>query len=164
MAKSTKLEEVVDALAMTGDFRFYFLDRRTGEIEMIGEEEWRAAENDDLITQYPEWQRELILKAKEIQSSDQFAELPGKFEINSYEIMERFCHDFPDPRVSHRLSVAIRGTGAFRRFKDAIFDLGIEDEWNRFENQALEEIAIEWLEAEGIQFTRGDEIELSSEM
>jgi hypothetical protein len=107
----------------------------------------------------------VILKAKEIWDSEEhFAKLPGKFEINSYGIMERFCHEYPNTRVSERLSDAIRGKGAFRRFKDLVFDLGIQDEWNRFEHEAYEEMAIEWLEDEGIPFTRGDEIELDAEM
>jgi len=62
------------------------------------------------------------------------------------------------------LSDAIRGKGAFGRFKDLIFHLGIKDKWNQFEQQAYEEMAIDWLEAQGIPFTRGDEIELDAEM
>jgi hypothetical protein len=48
----------------------------------------------------------------------------------------------------------IRGSGAFRRFKDAIRRHGIEDEWYQFRDQALEEIAIEWLESNGIAYTK----------
>jgi hypothetical protein len=62
------------------------------------------------------------------------------------------------------LSAVIKGKGAFRKFKDLLFDLGIQDEWNRFEHLSFEALAIEWLESEGIPFTRGDEIELSAEM
>lgn len=164
MPRPAKLQDVIDALEMTTDSNFHFLDRRTGEVEMITNEVWSAAEDDALISEYPEWQRELILKAREIQSTDHFVELPSDFEINSYEIMERFCHEYPNRRISERLSHAIRGKGAFRRFKDMIFDLGIQDEWNSFEHQWFENMAVEWLEAEGIPFTRGDEIELSAEM
>ena len=159
-----KLQDIVEALEMTADFNSHFLDRRTGEIEMITDEVWDAAENNELISEYPEWQRESILKAREIQSTDHFIELPSKFDLNSYEMMERFCREYPNRRISERLSAAVKGKGAFRRFKDMISDLGIQDEWNRFEQQSLEDIAVEWLEAEGIPFTRGDEIELSAEM
>ena len=164
MPLPVKLQDVIDALEMTSDSTLYFLDRRTGEIEMITEEVWSAAENDDLISEFPEWERESVLKAREIQSADHFIELPDKFEIDSYEMMERFCHEHPNQRIREKLSAAIKGKGAFRRFNDLISNLGIQDEWNRFEHQWLEEIAVEWLEAEGIPFTRGDEIELSTEM
>ena len=164
MPLPVKLQDVIDALEMTEDFNSYFLDRRTGAIEMITEEVWSAAENNKLLSEYPEWERELILKAREIQSTDHFVELPSKPDLDSYEIMERFCHEYPNRRISERLSDAIKGKGAFRRFKDTIMDLGIQDEWNRFEHQSFEEMAVEWLEAEGIPFTRGDEIELSGDM
>ncbi len=164
MPLPVKLQDVVDALEMAGDFNSYFLDRRTGEIEIITDEDWSAAENDELISEYPEWQRESILKAREIQSTDHFVELPSKEEINSYEIMERFCLEYPNRRISEKLSVTIKGKDAFRRFKDTIDDLGLQDEWNRFEHQQFEDIAVEWLEDEGIPFTRGDEIELNAEM
>src|SRR5262245_41792560 len=133
MPLPVKLQDVVDALELTADFNSYFLDRRTGEIEMITEEVWDAAAKDELISQYPEWQRELILKAREIQSTDYLVELPGKFDINSYAMMERFCYEYSNRQIGARLSAAIKGKGAFRRFKDAIFDFGIENEWNRFE-------------------------------
>ena len=164
MPLPVKLQDVIDALEMTEDFNSYFLDRRNGAIEMITEEVWSAAENNKPITEYPEWERELILKAREIQSTDHFIELPDKLDLDSYEIMESFCHEYPNRQISQRLSDAIKGKGAFRRFKDMIFDLGIQDEWNRFERQSFEETAVDWLEAEGIPFTRGDEIELSGDV
>ncbi len=164
MPLPVKLQDVIDALQTTADFNSYFLDRRTGEIELITEEVWNAAENNELISTYPEWERNLILKAREIQSTDHFIELPSKIDINSYEIMEQFCHEYPNRRISEKLSAVIKGKGAFRRFRDMIDDLGIQDEWNRFEHQQFEDLAVEWLEANEIPFTRDDEIELSAEM
>jgi hypothetical protein len=49
---------------------------------------------------------------------------------------------------------AIRGRGAFRRFKDAIHRFGIADEWYRFREEAFEEIAADFLEVNGIKFRR----------
>jgi hypothetical protein len=163
MPLPVKLQDVVDALELTTDSNSYFLDKRTGEIEMITEEVWSAAEDDELISNYPEWQRELILKAREIQKTDHFIQLPDKFEIAPYEIMERFCVQYPNRQVSEKLLTAIKGKAAFSRFKDMISNLGIQGEWNRFERQAFEDLAVEWLEDEEIPFTRGDEIELSTE-
>lgn len=164
MTLPVKLQDVIDALELTSDFNSHFLDRRTGEIEMITDEVWSAAENDELLSTHPDWERELILKAREIRNTEHFVELPSKFDINSYQMMERFCHEHPNRRISESLSHAIRAKGAFHRFRDKIADLGIEDEWRRFEHQQFEDLAVEWLEAEGIPFTREDEIELSAEM
>ena len=83
MPLPVKLQDVIDALELTSDFNSHFLDRRTGELAMITDEVWSAAENEELVSTHPEWERELILKAKEIKNTDHFVELPSKFEINS---------------------------------------------------------------------------------
>src|SRR5215208_7049704 len=96
MPLPVKLEDVVDALEMTGDFTLHFLDRRTGAIEMMTEEVWSAAENDEPLSDYPEWERELILIAREIQTTDHFVELPSKEDIAPYETMKSFCDEYPN--------------------------------------------------------------------
>ena len=70
---------------------------------MMTEDVWSAADNDELISTYPEWQRDSILKAREIQSTDHFVELPSKFDIDSYDMMEQFCHEYPNRGISCQL-------------------------------------------------------------
>jgi hypothetical protein len=54
----------------------------------------------------------------------------------------------------------IKGSGAFRRFKNAIHSMGVEKDWYQFRRTELEKLAIEWLEQEGLAYTReeGQEI------
>jgi len=47
----------------------------------------------------------------------------------------------------------IRGSGAFRRFKDLIYRYNIEEDWFKFKDEAYKEIAISWLESNGFGFT-----------
>ena len=54
--------------------------------------------------------------------------------------------------MSDTLYSLIKSSGAFRRFKDAIQDYGIADDWYKYRNKALKEIAIEWCEENGIEF------------
>ena len=163
MTLPVRLKDVVDALEETAESVMHFLDKRTGEIVMITEEEWEAAEADQLISTYPEWQREVILQAREIQKSDHFIELPDKVEIDEYELMERFADEYKDQRTSAELLRSIKGKGAFRRFKDTISDLDLWAEWNEFRAKEFEGIAIEWLDDEGIPYMREDIAEPNSE-
>jgi hypothetical protein len=68
--------------------------------------------------------------------------------------MERLAESLANRAVSDELDAAIHGPVAFRRFKDAVHRLGITDEWYRFREAALEEIAIEFLEEHGIAYQR----------
>jgi hypothetical protein len=78
--------------------------------------------------------------------------LPSQFDIHEYEIMERFCLSLEDERLSDELLYQIRGSGAFRRFNEAIYRYGIEQDWFQFKEQAYGEIAIAWLEDHGIAY------------
>jgi hypothetical protein len=164
MPLPVKLQDVVDALEAAAESSMHFLDKRTGEIVMLTDEEWKAAEEDELISDYPDWQRDAILKAREVQASEHFIELPGQSDINEYELMERFADEYKDQRTSAELLRSIKGKGAFRRFKDTISDLGLWAEWNEFRAKEFEGIATEWLDDEGIPYTREDIAEPNSEI
>jgi hypothetical protein len=46
----------------------------------------------------------------------------------------------------------IRGSGAFRRFKDTVYRYGIEKDWFRFKDEAYKEIAVSWLTSYGFDY------------
>lgn len=164
MPNPVKLKDVVDALEEVGDEISHYLDKRTGEVVLITDEVMSAAEEDDPLSEYPEWQQEMIVQAREILSSDHFVALPNKFDINEWEIMREFCLSLENRDRGEELLSLIRGSGAFGRFKNAIFDYRIENDWYRFKQAELEKIALEWLDDQGIAFTRDDdELEASGE-
>jgi hypothetical protein len=151
-----KLNNVIEALEEAAAECAHYLDRRTGEIFMITNEEIEAAEEDELISEYPDWQREAILKAREILKSDHFVKLPDQFDIHEYKIMEDFCLELENRQVGEHLLRLIKGSGAFGRFKDGIYSLGVEKDWYRFRRDEMEKIAIQWLEEQKIPYTRED--------
>ena len=154
-----KLNDVIEALEMAAEECAHYLDKRTGEIVMVTNEEMEAAEEDELISEYPDWQREAVLKAREVLKSDNFVELPGQFDIHEYKIMEDFCLAFEDRRVCDDLRRLIKGSGAFRRFKNAIYSMGADKAWYEFRRAEIEKIAIEWLEEQQIPYIRDDSID-----
>lgn len=67
--------------------------------------------------------------------------------------MKDFCLSLDDGEISESLSNAIHGKGAFRYFKDSIHRYGIADQWYKFRDAVIKEIAIEWCEANNIEYT-----------
>nr|AAP58623.1 hypothetical protein [uncultured Acidobacteriota bacterium] len=159
MSLPTKFNDVIQALESAGDELTHYLDKRTGEIVMITNEEMEAAEEDELISEFPEWQRDTILKAREILKSENFLALPDQLDIHEYKIMEDFCLAFENRRVGEDLHRLIKGSGAFRRFKNAIYSMGADEAWHQFRQKEIEKIAIEWLEEQQIPYTREDSTE-----
>lgn len=47
--------------------------------------------------------------------------------MNEYRMMEEFIYDLPAGRAQDALDAAIRGKGAFRRFKDRLYDFDLQE-------------------------------------
>jgi hypothetical protein len=153
MAIRVKLDDIIEGLELQSEERYAFLDKRTGEVVSISDEEMQAAEDDEPIEDFPDWQQDLVRIAKEIvDETGDYIDLPTKFDIDEYSIMEKFCLSLDDSEMSDDLYSAIKGSGAFRRFKDAINEYDIADDWYKNRNDALREIAIEWCQEKGIEF------------
>lgn len=150
---TVSLRAVADEMDLLNNDWTAYINRRTGELVTVTDEDASAVEDgagDDL----PGWQAEHLSKVREALMSGDFLPLPSKFDINEYHIMERFCHQLANATVRDDLLRAIKGAGAFRRFKTLAYHCGVIDEWHAFRDRALEEIAAEWLNANGIGYTR----------
>lgn len=147
------LHDIVGEMDLQNDEVHAYLNQRTGELVMLFDEDIRAVENEDDWSECPECQQQALAMTKEVLDSEDHLPLPSKFEIHEYKIMERFCDSIKDPETSKELAYQIKGSGAFRRFKEAIRQHDLLDEWYQFHNKALEEIAIDWLKRHGIAFT-----------
>ena len=153
MAVVVSLRDFVDEMQVFSDEQHAYLNKITGELTTITNDDIAVIENGDDWSDYPEWQQSVFENTKKVLSSDDYLELPSRFDIHEYEIMERFCLSVPDEKVRNVLLSKIRGSGAFRRFKDTLYRYGIEEDWFRFKDEAYKEIAISWLESKGFDFT-----------
>ena len=151
-ALRVKLSDIVEGLEFQADESFSYLHTATGEVVSVTTEELRAAENEEPLEDFPEWQHDPIRIAGEILSTDHYLPLPDRFEIHEYSIMERFCLSVEDEDIRDDLCNAIRGRGAFRYFKDRIHAYGITEEWYWYRDAALREIAMAWCEAHEIPY------------
>ena len=153
MAIRVKLDDIIEGLEFQSDESSSFLDKTTGKVILISDYEMRAAEDDDPVEDFPDWEQELVAIAKEIiDETGNYIALPTKFDMDEYSIMEKFCLSLNDSEMSDTLYGLIKGSGAFRRFKDAVQDYGIADDWYKYRNDALKEIAIDWCRENGIEF------------
>ena len=153
MTRQVKLQDMLEKMDFQSDEQSSFLNLTTGEVVAITDEELRAAENDEPLEDFPEWQHDAIHIAGEIIETDHYLPLRDRFEINEYRMMERFCLSVDADDLRDDLCDAIRGRGAFRRFKDRIQVYGIAEEWYRYRDAALREITIAWCEEHAIRYT-----------
>jgi Uncharacterised protein family (UPF0158) len=154
MSKVISLREIIDALEAASDDSASYLDPESGEIILVTEEERALAEAEDRESREstPAWQRELMPKIRAALEGDRWLELPDRFDIHEWSIMERFSQAQNSQRIRRELLNAIHGAGAFRAFRSAIRGLGLEQSWYQFRDQALEDIARRWLEEHELRY------------
>jgi hypothetical protein len=153
MTVQVRLQDIPEGMDFQSDEQSSFLNLTTGEVVAITDEELRAAEHDAPLEDFPEWQHDAIRIAKDIVETDHYLPLPDRFEIHEYQIMERFCLSVDDEDRRDDLCDAIRGRGAFRRFKDRVQAYGRAEDWYRYRDAALREIAMAWCEEHGIPYS-----------
>lgn len=153
MPARVKLSAILEALEMQGDEVHAFLDRQTGEVVVLSDEELRAAEDGDDTSDYPDWQKEDLKQASLVNADDgsRFVALPDRFEINEWEMMRDFALSVEDEAVSVALLGAIQGRGAFRYFKEQVRERGLAENWYEFRAGRYRQIALDWCEEHGFE-------------
>ena len=135
-----RLEQVLDAIETADDAITYFYDTQTGETVFLADP-GIMGEADEELEDFIE------------SSGNRFLRLPTKYDIHEYSIMANFVETLPPGSAREELIHAIRGRGAFRRFKNGIYYHRIEQQWYDYRGQAYREIAIRWCRDEGIEYT-----------
>lgn len=149
------LKEIVDRLDCLMDGWRYFYNKKTGEILEFEMEYMRIAEeyDEEEETELRDWERESVMEiVKAFENWENIIELPTKYDIDEYEIMSDFADEYENPRISNKLQLTLGGRGAFRRFKDAVNNLGVADEWYKYKESKLTKIAKLWCEDNQIEY------------
>jgi uncharacterized protein UPF0158 len=147
MPATVRLNDIIDALETQSDESSSFLDCDTGQVATVSHDMLREAEESgDEQPDLPAWQKEELEIAKRILSTDRFQELPTKFDIHEWAIMQDFSRSVESDSVREDLLHAIHAAGAFRNFKDTLQRCGMESAWFAFRTEALRQIAQNWCE------------------
>ena len=149
-----KLRDLIDGLDLQDSESMSYVNSRTGQIVTLSEEDMRYSDDDYPLDDMPEWMQDTASLVKDVLESGDYLELPSQWDIDEYRIMEDFCQTQTSGDTQRKLLMAIEGKGAFRRFKDRAFDFGVIDQWYRYKERRLGEVAIEWCEEHDIEYVR----------
>lgn len=133
-ALNIDLDELCEAMEDSPYEHDYYLDLETGEIlftsDYMGDEETEK------------------LKDQIEEDSDHYERVPKAESHEGYENMESFIATVEGERLAELLEVAIKGKGAFSRFKDVLLNYPEERErWFQFKDYRMQERALEWLDS-----------------
>lgn len=128
-----KLSEVMEAIEGAGDDMTYYYHTDTQSITYVME----YGDDDERLAEIEE-------------HCDHYIQLPSKYDVNDYHIMEEFIWDLADEQQQNQLENAISGRGAFRYFRDLVERFELTQKWYDFREAAYEKIAREWCHDEKI--------------
>ncbi|WP_010529177.1 UPF0158 family protein [Lentibacillus jeotgali] len=155
MGNKLKISELADEMSMQQmDEHFQLINKETGEVVYIMENLVRMAEDDEPYDHLPDWQQEQMELAIDFVEYDmeKYLPIPSQFDIDEYGMIEDFCFSIKDSNAQDKLLHAIRGKGAFRRFKDMIIDLDLEKDWYAYRDERYKQVAIEFCEDHGLGY------------
>lgn len=125
--------------------------------EDLPEEEYPAAFGAALERRRaPGWMHDLLREADAVEDGlgTRFIQVPGADSRAGYEDMEAFIETVTSRRLQKSLWDAIRGRGAFRRFKDVLAgDPHERERWFAFKDGRMRERVLAWLADEEIEPT-----------
>ncbi len=152
MAIRVRLQDIIEGMEWQSDEMTSYLNTRTGEVVTVAAEHLAAAEAGEADMEQADWERDAMVVARAVVESTDYVRFPDRFEIDEYHMMERFADSCVEEEARIQLDRALRGSGAFRRFKDTVNQLGLAERWYAFRDRGYEEVAIEWCQAHGIDF------------
>jgi len=151
-----QIQAVMDAIDLPEEWEA-FLDPETGDILVMTDEERGMLDEEELedeaALEMPDWEKESIGKLRSLLDSGRALRLPDKFDFHEWEVMRHFAASVENTEDGSELLGTIHGTGAFRMFRETTARLGLREAWFAYRDQALRELASEWLEENGIGYT-----------
>ncbi len=108
--------------------------------------------NEDETYFYSIQDEEIVYVLEDDEDDEFFIPLPTKEEVNDYQNMVNFTETIEDDKKRDWFENAIRGKGAFRRFRATLERFGMETEWYDYLEASHRELAIEWCEQHGIVY------------
>lgn len=134
-----KLQTVIDAIEQASDAYTMLYDTKTNETVYLPDA-WVTGETDEALAALVE------------NEPKRFLHFPTKYDIHEYSIMDSFVDYIPPGRMKNELGAAIRGRGAFRRFKQTIRFHGIEQLWYDYQADAYRELAERWCRDNDVEY------------
>ena len=142
--KKVPLHLIFDAIESANDVYDQYLDTKEMNVIMLSNLNSDFAEIED--------EDEELLERIENDEEHRYLALPSEFDIHEYAIMEDYINELDDNGLARRLAGAIRGRGAFRRFKNILIEQGKIQSWYDYRDQYYWQFARKWCQTHDIEF------------
>lgn len=135
------LNKLADAFEERFDECTQYLNIKTGEAINVPNSPWTLGQEE-----YDQLQAL-------VEDEDTYYVLPTGYELRDKPIMIDFAENYRTKAVSEYLLSHLHRNHPYRNFKDGVYKFGIEKEYYSFLHKAYVEIAREWCEGHGLEYS-----------
>lgn len=151
MSLPVKIGSVLEALLFTEDDCTTYINKKTGEIASVSDEESNFA-HQELDETVPEWIIAGTPRIKLILESEDYFEMPSKYDLHEEKVMALFCETVEKEDVKNYLLKTLKGKAAAENFVKFIDEFELNESWTTHRNNAVKQIAIDFLNVNSIPF------------
>lgn len=124
---------------------------------VVTDDDFRKVEDDDFesyISKCSKWEKEHLKEVYKLvyNVQDDYIILPNNDEIKDSNIMEEFIENIENKNIKKQLENCMWQRGMYRKFKDKLLQLGLEEKYYEFYNAKLKEIAISWCNKNNLKY------------
>ena len=140
-----ELAEMYDRFSENNTIAYY--DREDRRVIQFAAEAFSLCESVLTDSEPADCDEEMLKSVQTcMENTERYQRLPTDGLLDEYEIMEDFA-DIVPIKYQSKLAYSLNGKGAFRRFKDAVRNLGLLEDWYSYRDMRYRREAREWCEA-----------------
>ncbi len=151
MSLPVKIDSALEALLFTEDDCTTYINKNTGEIASVSDEESNFA-HQKLDETTPEWIVAGIPRIKLILESEEYLEMPSKYDLHEEKVMAQFCETIEKEDIKNYLLKTLSGNTAAENFNKFVDEFELHDSWASHRNNAIKQIAIDFFTKHSIPF------------
>lgn len=133
-----KIDDLLNAMETNSDLLQWYYDRQEDKLIIVSDD------CDDSIEDY------FCKKDIEADEEDRFISTPTEHNIYEHNMMVTYSNNHPNELRDILLGTLFK-KGAFRRFKDTLFELDMQDDWYKYKREEYVKIAYTWADKYGIK-------------
>lgn len=145
-----KLSELIEPIEFDSDEHDSYVDLQNGSVVRLAQSSLSAIEEGEEGggEGLEDWEKEEVETARAIEEDPgkRFLNAPGKFDFDEYRQLERFIQTVDDAQAAEQLWRAIKGSGAFRHFKNTAARPGLLESWFQYRDTVISEFIFDWAE------------------
>jgi len=146
-----ELSSIAECIELQCNEAQSYLNKVSGEVITITDEEMQLAESKEDTSEYPDWMKEPInIATKYLGNKGDYLDLPTDYGFNEYGVMEDFILTLPEEQ-KNEMYFLIKGTGAFSKFRAGLERFSLTDKWYEFKDIELNKFVKTWCEDNNIE-------------